>query len=118
MTESEEMYLVTIARLKETELEGPVPLSQLASELEVLNVSVNQMVRKLEETGLVVYLPYKGVDLTESGVQLAGRSCAGTVCGKCFWWNVWAIRRKRRTLWPAAWNMLYPVKPPSAWPAF
>jgi DtxR family Mn-dependent transcriptional regulator len=88
MTESEEMYLVTIARLKETGLEGPVPLSQLACELDVLPVSVNQMVRKLEETGLVVYLPYKGVDLTESGIQLAGE-----VLRRHRLWEVFLVER-------------------------
>ncbi|MDD5371311.1 MAG: metal-dependent transcriptional regulator [Anaerolineaceae bacterium] len=72
MTESEEMYLVTIARLKESGLDGPVPLSRLAGELDVQSVSVNQMVRKLEESGLVEYIPYKGVQFTESGNQIAG----------------------------------------------
>jgi DtxR family transcriptional regulator, Mn-dependent transcriptional regulator len=67
MSESEEMYLVSIARLKEDGVEGPVPLSHLAGELDVLSVSANQMIRKLEENGLVVYTPYKGVELTERG---------------------------------------------------
>jgi DtxR family transcriptional regulator, Mn-dependent transcriptional regulator len=67
MSESEEMYLVSIARLKEDGVDGPVPLSQLAGELDVLSVSANQMIRKLEENGLVIYTPYKGVELTERG---------------------------------------------------
>lgn len=69
MTTSEnlEMYLVTIALLDERGLEGPVPLSRLAEELAVQSVSANQMVRKLDEEGLVVYQPYKGVTLTEEG---------------------------------------------------
>ncbi len=71
MTESEEMYLVTLARLKETGVDGPVPLSQLAAELEVLPVSANQMVRKLEEAGLVEYTPYRGADLTQEGARRA-----------------------------------------------
>lgn len=71
MTESEEMYLVTIARLKEGGSQGYIPLSQLSAELSVLPVSVNQMIRKLEEAGHVCYIPYKGVDLTEEGQRLA-----------------------------------------------
>ncbi len=67
MSESEEMYLVSIARLIESGIDGPVPLSQLAGELDVLSVSANQMIRKLEENGMVVYTPYKGVELTETG---------------------------------------------------
>ena len=71
MTESEEMYLVTIARLKETCGENPIPLSSLAAELDVLPVSANQMIRKLEENGLVTYQPYKGVELSPEGLRLA-----------------------------------------------
>lgn len=67
MSESEEMYLVTIARLNESGEDLPVPVSQLAAELTVLPVSANQMIRKLEEAGWVCYTPYKGVSLTEEG---------------------------------------------------
>lgn len=73
LSESEEMYLATIARLQEAGQAGPVPLSRLAEELEVLPVSVNQMIRKLEIAGLVAYLPYKGVDLTAEGMKEALR---------------------------------------------
>jgi DtxR family Mn-dependent transcriptional regulator len=65
------MYLVTIALLGEEGLSGPVPLSRLAEELTVQSVSANQMIRKMDEEGLVSYLPYKGVELTEKGRQSA-----------------------------------------------
>jgi DtxR family Mn-dependent transcriptional regulator len=71
MSESEEMYLITIARYVEDGYEGPVPLSRLASRMAVAPVSVNQMVKKLEEGGLVDYIPYKGVGLTEIGRKTA-----------------------------------------------
>ena len=71
MSESEEMYLVTIARLNEMGEEGPVPVSQLAAELSVMPVSANQMIRKLEESGWVCYTPYKGVSLTQEGQTIA-----------------------------------------------
>jgi DtxR family Mn-dependent transcriptional regulator len=73
MSESEEMYLVTIAQLVEGGVEEPVPLSPLAEELEVLPVSVNQMVRKLEADGWLAYQPYKGVTLSEKGRQSVGQ---------------------------------------------
>jgi DtxR family transcriptional regulator, Mn-dependent transcriptional regulator len=73
LSESEEMYLATIARIQEAGQPAPVPLSQLAGEMAVLSVSANQMVRKLEEAGLVTYTPYKGVDLTRSGQREAYR---------------------------------------------
>ncbi len=73
MTESEEMYLITIARLEEDGLEGSAPLSRLAELLEVAPVSVNQMVKKLEGAQMVEYTPYKGVALTPAGRRLAQR---------------------------------------------
>lgn len=71
MSESEEMYLITIARLVEQGIEEPVPLPRLAQELSILPVSANQMVHKLEEEELVAYIPYKGVELTPKGRRIA-----------------------------------------------
>lgn len=71
MSESEEMYLVTLAMLAEAGAELPIPVSQLAGKLGLQPVSVNQMVRKLEGVGLVSYVPYKGVALTVEGVRKA-----------------------------------------------
>jgi len=70
-SENLEMYLVKIALLEEEGVEIPLPLSRLAEELQVQPVSANQMVRKLDEEGLLTYQPYKGVSLTEKGEQLA-----------------------------------------------
>jgi DtxR family transcriptional regulator, Mn-dependent transcriptional regulator len=71
-SESEQMYLVTIAQIQETEA-GPVSITHLANELAILPVSVNQMIRKLADTGVVIYTPYKGVSLTASGAEIALR---------------------------------------------
>jgi len=73
LTESEEMYLVTIARLVENGADTPVSISLLAHEMQIAAVSANQMVRKLEECDLVRYYPYKGVSLTEYGEAAALR---------------------------------------------
>ena len=73
MSESEEMYLVTIARLVETGHSGPIPVALLANELAIAVVSANQMIRKLGEAQLVHYMPYKGVKLSERGWQVALR---------------------------------------------
>jgi DtxR family Mn-dependent transcriptional regulator len=73
MSESEEMYLLTVARLNEAGLDGPVPITRLAEALQVMPVSVNQMVRKLEEAGLLVYTPYKGVELSSDGLHTANQ---------------------------------------------
>ena len=69
LSESMQMYLVTIARLRE---DGqPVPLSRLAEALSISPVSVNEMCRKLQDHGLVLYRPYKGALLTPEGAQRA-----------------------------------------------
>lgn len=70
-TESEEMYLITIARAVEDGIEPPVPVSEVARVLGVSGVSANQMVKKLESLNLLVYVPYKGVALTDEGQTLA-----------------------------------------------
>lgn len=71
MSENEEMYLVTVAKLVESGLEGPITVSQLAQELSILPISANQMIRKLADEGFVKYLPYKGVELLPAGLRLA-----------------------------------------------
>ena len=71
MSESEEMYLVTVAMLKETGESLPIPVSRLANELNIKPVSVNQMIRKLNAAGLVLYEPYKGISLTIDGERVA-----------------------------------------------
>jgi DtxR family Mn-dependent transcriptional regulator len=70
-SENAQMYLVDILRLAK---EGqPVPLSQLAATLTVSPISANQMCRRLQDEGLVTYVPYKGVSITSKGEQLAAR---------------------------------------------
>jgi DtxR family Mn-dependent transcriptional regulator len=73
MSESEEMYLVTVAMLEEAGVQTPVQVSVLAKELSIQPVSANQMIRRLEEVGLVTYAPYKGVSLTDEGKNIALR---------------------------------------------
>jgi DtxR family Mn-dependent transcriptional regulator len=69
MSESIEMYLLSIALLQH---EGqPVPVPTLAHELSVSLVSANEMSRKLVDKQLIEYEPYKGVRLTPLGEQLA-----------------------------------------------
>lgn len=67
VSESVDMYLVTMARIKEDGSKGAIPLSELAERMNILPVSVNEMVRKLKDAGLVEYTPYKGVDFTPEG---------------------------------------------------
>jgi DtxR family Mn-dependent transcriptional regulator len=70
-SESEEMYLITIAMAVEDGLHGPVPVPKLAEALEVSRVSANEMVKKLTARGLVDYAPYKGASLSPEGERIA-----------------------------------------------
>jgi DtxR family transcriptional regulator, Mn-dependent transcriptional regulator len=72
-TESEQMYLVSMARLAEAAEECPIPVTQVADLLGVTSISANQMIHRLEEMGLVTYTPYKGVEFTEKGWQSAAK---------------------------------------------
>jgi len=65
-----EDYLQTAYRLEEKK-GAVVPLSDLADHLGLSIVSVNQMVRRLDEQGLLHYTPYRGVTLSDEG-----RACA------------------------------------------
>lgn len=70
-TEQMEEYLETIYRLEE---EGRVARTgEVAKHLGVAPPSVTDMLQKLEKAGYVVYEPYRGVNLTESG-RAIGRS--------------------------------------------
>ncbi|MEA3375498.1 MAG: metal-dependent transcriptional regulator [Chloroflexota bacterium] len=69
LSESQQMYLVTIARQRTGS--EPIPLSEVAEALSVSPVSVNEMCRRLQQQGLVVYQPYKGVSLTAEGERHA-----------------------------------------------
>lgn len=70
-SESEQMYLITVARVAETGDEGPVAISKIADALEVSVPSANEMVRKLDSRGLVTYEPYHGVLLSDLGHRIA-----------------------------------------------
>jgi DtxR family transcriptional regulator, Mn-dependent transcriptional regulator len=73
VSESIQMYLITCVIFEERGAVGPIPISTLARELGVQPVSAHQMVRKLDEEGLVKYTPYKGVELTLEGERLAAK---------------------------------------------
>lgn len=72
-SESEEMYLITIARATEDGHQGPLPVPQVADVLSVSRVSANEMVKKLVSRGFIEYEPYHGVSLTPAGSSIANR---------------------------------------------
>jgi DtxR family Mn-dependent transcriptional regulator len=72
-SESEEMYLITVARAAEDGQVGLIPIAVLAKDLHVSVASANEMVRKLANRNLLTYEPYRGVQLTPEGVAIADR---------------------------------------------
>ncbi len=72
-TESEEMYLITVARALEAGHPEPVPMPEIAEALSVSVASANEMVRKLAVRNLVTYEPYRGAGLTSTGRAVANR---------------------------------------------
>src|SRR5512145_1864721 len=68
LSESTEMYLKAMAELGNGET---VAIGRLAQRLDVTPVSANEMVKRLGDQGLVSHTPYKGVNLTEKGREVA-----------------------------------------------
>ncbi len=68
-TRSEEDYLKKIFILLENKT--TLPLSSLTKSLNLRSSSITSMLKKLEEKKLVVYRPYKGVELLPLGRKLA-----------------------------------------------
>jgi DtxR family Mn-dependent transcriptional regulator len=68
-SESAQMYLLTIFRLRDQK--NPVPIPSLVEEMGITPASINEMCRKLERGNLLQYVPYSGVRLTEKGENLA-----------------------------------------------
>jgi len=67
LSESTEMYLKAMSELGDRD----VAIARLAERLSVTHVSANEMVRRLGEQGLVAHIPYKGVNLTKKGRDVA-----------------------------------------------
>lgn len=67
---TEENYLKAIFKLFER-LEKPVSTNSIATEMNTSAASVSDMLKKLNDKGLINYIKYKGVTLTESGNQIA-----------------------------------------------
>jgi len=68
-SESREMYLKSIYELANGE--ELVPVSLLAKRMGISPVSASEMLKRLEEYGLITHTPYKGVALTDAGLQRA-----------------------------------------------
>jgi DtxR family transcriptional regulator, Mn-dependent transcriptional regulator len=69
-TEAIEDYAKAIYALS-SRREGPVTNGEVAERLEVTPATATSMLKRLDDLGLVDYLPYKGVTLTQAGEKVA-----------------------------------------------
>ena len=69
-TEAIEDYAKAIYALS-VDRPGPVANGELAARLRVTPATATSMLKRLADLGLVDYLPYKGVTLTEAGEKVA-----------------------------------------------
>lgn len=66
---SEENYLKAIFKLSQSGL--AVSTNALSADLEARPGSITEMIKKLSDKGLITYVRYKGVELTEQGRHIA-----------------------------------------------
>src|SRR3989304_6203859 len=71
LTRSTEDYLKTIFEL--ASVTGAAQTNAIADALAVAPASVSGMIKRLSESGLLAHVPYKGVQLTETGKRAALR---------------------------------------------
>jgi DtxR family Mn-dependent transcriptional regulator len=81
LSESTEMYLKAMAEINDREV---VAIGRLAERLRVTPVSAHEMVRRLDEQGLVSHIPYKGVSLTTKGHEVATNVVRRQRLWECF----------------------------------
>jgi Mn-dependent DtxR family transcriptional regulator len=75
-TSDQYLKAIYLAQLME---DGPASTGTLADMLEVSPASVNEMIGKLEDRGLADHEKYKGVELTDDGIERA-RDALQTYC--------------------------------------
>ena len=73
-----DQYLKAIYLVQRTE-DGPAATGAIADALDVSPASANEMIGKLEERGLADHEKYKGVRLTDQGIERA-REALQTYC--------------------------------------
>jgi Mn-dependent DtxR family transcriptional regulator len=73
-----DQYLKTIFLVQQLE-DGPAATGELADRLGVSPASVNEMIGKLEDRGLVTHEKYKGAEVTDAG-EARAREALQTYC--------------------------------------
>ena len=104
MTFSEENYLKSIYTLQKEHPKG-VSTNVLSKYLDTKPASATEMIKKLDEKGLVHYQPYQGVILKDSGAVSALKVIRKHRCGKLFWLINSISVGTRFTMSPSSWSI-------------
>ena len=71
--EDQEMYLKVLYEAHLIDSELPIRTNQVAEAMSVTAASASEMLKRLGTKGFVNYVPYKGVTLTDKGLEAASR---------------------------------------------
>ncbi len=71
--EDQEMYLKKLFQIHLIDSKEPIRTSKIAEEMKVSAPSASEMLKRLGRKGFVNYVPYKGVTLTQQGIDAASR---------------------------------------------
>ena len=71
--EDQEMYLKKLFQIHLIDSKEPIRTSKIAEEMNVSAPSASEMLKRLGRKGFVNYVPYKGVTLTQQGIDAASR---------------------------------------------
>ncbi len=71
--EDQEMYLKKLFQIHLIDNTEPIRTSRIAEEMNVSAPSASEMLKRLGRKGFVNYVPYKGVTLTQQGIDAASR---------------------------------------------
>ena len=71
--EDQEMYLKVLYETHLIDSELPIRTNQVAEAMSVTAASASEMLKRLGKKGFVNHVPYKGVTLTDKGIEVASR---------------------------------------------
>ena len=71
--EDQEMYLKVLYEVQLIDAESPIRTNQVAEAMSVTAASASEMLKRLGKKGFLNHVPYKGVTLTEKGLEAASR---------------------------------------------
>ena len=91
---TQDQYLKTIYLIQKQD-DGPASTGAIADRLEVSPASANEMIGKLEDSGLADHEKYEGVSLTDEGILRANEALQTYCIIERFLWEVLEVEEFR-----------------------